>query len=936
MFNRLLSSLFGSRNDRLLKKYQSRVAAINALESGLQQLSDADLMAKTPELRDRCAKGTVLDSVLAEAFAVCREASRRVLGMRHFDVQLVGGMVLHEGKISEMRTGEGKTLVATLPAYLNALSGQGVHVVTVNEYLAQRDAQWMGRLYGFLGLTTGINLSGLSHEEKQQAYRCDITYGTNNEFGFDYLRDNMVTEKANRVQRALSYAIVDEVDSILIDEARTPLIISGQAEDSTHLYQALNSLPASLNRQPAEDGPGDYFLDEKGRQVYLSDAGFEKAEGLLSQMGLLPEGASLYDPVHISLLHHLMAALRAHTLYFRDQHYVVQAEQVIIVDEFTGRLMPGRRWSDGLHQAVEAKEGVSIEPENQTLASITFQNYFRMYQKLAGMTGTADTEAFEFQQIYGLETVIVPTHRPMVRKDLQDQIFRTVEEKFEAILADIKTRHASGQPILVGTTSIENSELLSSELSKAGLDHQVLNAKQHAREAEIVAQAGRPGMITIATNMAGRGTDIVLGGSVEKRIEALRETPGLEGDAFEAQAAAMRTEWQPLHDQVVAAGGLHIIGTERHESRRIDNQLRGRAGRQGDPGSSRFYLAMDDPLLRIFAGDRMKAIMDKLGVPRGEPIEAGMVSRSIESAQRKVENRNFEIRKQLLDYDNVANEQRKIIYSQRNEILEVGDPSELVSRLRDGAVETLVRNFVPRESIEEQWDLPGLQSELVTVYGLTMNLQTMVENKEELGDEDLAALIVKAAGDAYESKWKSVGREAFAGFERSVLIQHLDNAWREHLAALDLLRQGIHLRGYAQKDPKQEYKREAFVLFEQLLERVRDSVTRLLMTVEVQTQEQAEAAARDAQERAAAIAASQMQFTHADFSPEASFSGEDPQALALAAQEAVSSSALPDATANTGASSAASGPAAYPKVGRNEPCPCGSGKKYKHCHGLIR
>jgi preprotein translocase subunit SecA len=933
MFNRFLSSLFGSRNDRLLKKYQSRVAAINALEPALQQLPDAALAVKTTELRQRCANGASVDAVLTEAFAVCREASRRALGMRHFDVQLVGGMVLHEGKISEMRTGEGKTLVATLPAYLNALTGQGVHVVTVNEYLAQRDAQWMGRLYGFLGLTTGINLSGLSHEEKQQAYRCDITYGTNNEFGFDYLRDNMVTDKANRVQRPLSFAIVDEVDSILIDEARTPLIISGQAEDSTHLYEALNSLPAALNRQPVEDGPGDYFLDEKGRQVYLSDAGFEKAESLLAEMGLLPEGASLYDPAHISLLHHLMAALRAQTLYFRDQHYVVQGGHVVIVDEFTGRLMPGRRWSDGLHQAVEAKEGVSIEPENQTLASITFQNYFRMYQKLAGMTGTADTEAFEFQQIYGLETVIVPTHRPMVRQDLQDQIFRTVEEKFEAILADIKVRHAAGQPILVGTTSIENSELLSSELSKAGLDHQVLNAKQHAREAEIIAQAGRPGMITIATNMAGRGTDIVLGGSVEKRIEALRETSGLEADAFVAQANAMRAEWQPLHDQVLVAGGLHIIGTERHESRRIDNQLRGRAGRQGDPGSSRFYLAMDDPLLRIFAGDRMKAIMDKLGVPRGEPIEAGMVSRSIESAQRKVENRNFEIRKQLLDYDNVANEQRKIIYSQRNEILEGEDPTELVTRLRDGAVDSLVRNFVPRESIEEQWDLAGLQSELATVYGLQIDLPAVVDGQDELSDEDLSAVIVRAAGEAYAAKWAVVGRSSFSGFERSVLIQHLDHAWREHLAALDLLRQGIHLRGYAQKDPKQEYKREAFALFEQLLERVRDSVTRLLMNVEVQTQEQAEAAAREAQERAAALAASQMQFTHADFSPEASFSGEDPETLALAAQASSGRAGPASGETSTSPRSAA---AALPKVGRNDPCPCGSGKKYKHCHGLIQ
>ncbi|MGA0004740.1 MAG: preprotein translocase subunit SecA, partial [Burkholderiaceae bacterium] len=835
MISRLLSSIFGSRNDRLLKKYQARVAAINALEPTMQALSDEQLTGKTAEFRQQLADGKKLEELLVPAFAVCREAGRRVLGMRHFDVQLVGGMVLHEGKISEMRTGEGKTLVATLAAYLNALEGKGVHVVTVNDYLAARDAQWMGRLYSALGLTTGINLSQLDHDAKQQAYACDITYGTNNEFGFDYLRDNMVSEKANRVQRGLNYAIVDEVDSILIDEARTPLIISGHADDSPDLYLKLNSLPAQLNRQPVEDGPGDYFLDEKGRQVNLSDAGFEKAEQLLTQMGLLAEGSSLYDSANISLLHHLMAALRAHTLYFRDQQYVVQNGKVVIVDEFTGRLMAGRRWSDGLHQAVEAKEGVAIEPENQTLASITFQNYFRMYGKLGGMTGTADTEAFEFQQIYSLETVIVPTHRPMVRKDLQDQIFRTVDEKFEAIVADIEERHAKGQPILVGTTSIENSELLSAALQKAGLDHQVLNAKQHEREAQIVAQAGRPGMITIATNMAGRGTDIVLGGNVEKQIEALEQDNSLDARSCEQQAETLRSEWQSLHDQVIAAGGLHIIGTERHESRRIDNQLRGRAGRQGDPGSSRFYLAMDDPLLRIFAGDRMKAIMDKLGVPRGEPIEAGMVSRSIESAQRKVENRNFDIRKQLLEYDNVANEQRQIIYSQRNEVLEAADPSELVTGLRAGAVESLVRRYVPVNSIEEQWELEPLQDELAQQFGVVLDLKKCLDEHDELDDQGLADLAVQAANAAYEAKWKQVGREPFADFERSILIQTVDQSWREHLAALDHLRQGIHLRGYAQKDPKQEYKRESFALFEQLLERVRDSVTRVLMNVQVQS-----------------------------------------------------------------------------------------------------
>ena len=941
MISRLLSSIFGSRNDRLLKKYQARVAAINALEPAMQALSDEQLTAKTAEFRQQLADGKKLEELLVPAFAVCREAGRRVLGMRHFDVQLVGGMVLHEGKISEMRTGEGKTLVATLAAYLNALEGKGVHVVTVNDYLAARDAQWMGRLYSALGLTTGMNLSQLDHDAKQAAYACDITYGTNNEFGFDYLRDNMVSEIANRVQRGLNYAIVDEVDSILIDEARTPLIISGHADDSPDLYLKLNSMPAQLNRQPLEDGPGDYFLDEKGRQVNLSDSGFEKAEQLLGEMGLLAEGSSLYDSANISLLHHLMAALRAHTLYFRDQQYVVQNGKVVIVDEFTGRLMAGRRWSDGLHQAVEAKEGVGIEPENQTLASITFQNYFRMYAKLGGMTGTADTEAFEFQQIYSLETVIVPTHRPMVRKDLQDQIFRTVEEKFEAIVADIQERHAQGQPILVGTTSIENSELLSAALQKAGLNHQVLNAKQHEREAQIVAQAGRPGMITIATNMAGRGTDIVLGGNVEKQIETLDQDALLDPAAREQQSETLRSEWQSLHDQVIAAGGLHIIGTERHESRRIDNQLRGRAGRQGDPGSSRFYLAMDDPLLRIFAGDRMKAIMDKLGVPRGEPIEAGMVSRSIESAQRKVENRNFDIRKQLLEYDNVANEQRQIIYSQRNEVLEASDPSELVGDLRAGAVEALVRRYVPVNSIEEQWALEPLQDELAQQFGVVLDLKKLVDEQDELDDQGLADLAVQAANRVYEEKWKQVGREPFADFERSIIIQTVDQSWREHLAALDHLRQGIHLRGYAQKDPKQEYKRESFTLFEQLLERVRDSVSRVLMNVQVQSQEEAEEAARLANARALALAQAANP-THAEFNPEASFSADDPETLAIAAQGQSTNTLIqaPGQFPSSMPGSADSDQAQtvrrdMPKVGRNEPCPCGSGKKFKHCHGAL-
>ncbi|MFM1849634.1 MAG: preprotein translocase subunit, partial [Pseudomonadota bacterium] len=845
MISSLLSAVFGSRNQRLIKKYQAKVDAIGRLESGLQSLSDEALAAQTDALKARHAAGESLEALLPEAFATCREASRRVLGMRHFDVQLIGGMVLHEGKIAEMRTGEGKTLMATLPAYLNALAGKGVHVVTVNEYLAQRDADWMGRLYGFLKLTTGVNLSGLDAQGKQAAYAADITYGTNNEFGFDYLRDNMVAEKAARSQRALHFAIIDEVDSILIDEARTPLIISGQADDTIDLYRAVNDLPSKLERQTAEDGPGDYFVDEKGRQVHLSDAGFEKSEQLLEQMGVLPAGASLYDSSNITLLHHLMAALRAHVLYFKDQHYVVQAGKVVIVDEFTGRLMSGRRWSDGLHQAVEAKEGVAIEAENQTLASITFQNYFRMYGKLAGMTGTADTEAFEFQQIYGLETVIVPTHRPMVRQDLQDQIFRTTEEKTEAIVADIRARHEKGQPILVGTTSIESSEALSAILKSQKLDHQVLNAKQHAREAEIVAQAGRPGMITIATNMAGRGTDIVLGGNIEKAIQAIEQGAGSDQDKAR-QIVQMREEWAKTHEQVLAAGGLHIIGTERHESRRIDNQLRGRAGRQGDPGSSRFYLSMDDPLLRIFAGERMKAIMDRLGVPRGEAIEAGMVTRSIESAQRKVENRNFEIRKQLLDYDNVANDQRKIIYAQRNEILESQDLSELIARLRDGAMTAAVRQHVPVESIEEQWDLPALSEQLEKTYRLSIDLAAIVSSRQELDDQGLVDLVCERAAEAYAQKIAPVPEGLFHDFERSVLLQHLDSAWREHLAALDHLRQGIHLRGYAQKDPKQEYKREAFHLFESLLERVRDEVIALLMSVEVASEQEIAQAAEQA------------------------------------------------------------------------------------------
>ena len=840
----ILTRIFGSRNQRLLKQYSKTVAKINALEPAMEKLSDAELKAKTPEFKERLANGATLDDLLVEAFAVCREASKRVLKMRPFDVQLIGGMALHQGKIAEMGTGEGKTLVATLPAYLNALSGNGVHVVTVNDYLAERDAEWMGRLYSWLGLTTGMNLSRMPHEDKQAAYAADITYGTNNEFGFDYLRDNMVYDVADRVQRGLNFAIVDEVDSILIDEARTPLIISGQAENSTELYARMNAVPPLLTEQIGEDSPdgtskvevpGDYTRDEKSHQVLLTEAGFEKAEKILTQMGLLPEGASLYDAANILLIHHLYAALRAHVLYHRDQHYVVQNGEVIIVDEFTGRLMTGRRWSDGLHQAVEAKEGIAIQNENQTLASITFQNYFRMYAKLAGMTGTADTEAYEFQEIYALETVVIPHNRPNQRQDRHDQVFRTEKEKYDAMLKDIQDCHDRGQPVLVGTTSIENSELLSKILTKEKLSHNVLNAKQHAREAEIIAQAGRPKMITIATNMAGRGTDIVLGGNVEKQIEFIEADNSLSAEEKKARTGKLQQEWQSLHDQVVSAGGLHIVGTERHESRRVDNQLRGRSGRQGDPGSSRFYLSMDDPLLRIFAGDRMRAIMDKLRLPEGEPIEAGIVNRSIESAQRKVEGRNFDIRKQLLEYDDVANDQRKVIYQQRNELLETEDVSGLVTSLRHGVFIDLFRTYVPEESVEEQWDVPGLEKELATEWRLKVPLAEMVGQHKNMSAEDLLEHMLQVVDEVYQAKVDTVGQALFSSYERSVILQSMDTYWREHLAALDHLRQGIHLRGYAQKNPKQEYKREAFDLFSMMLEYIKNDVTRKLMMVRIQT-----------------------------------------------------------------------------------------------------
>jgi preprotein translocase subunit SecA len=918
MTTNFLTKIFGSRNERLLKQYRKSVQAINALESQFEALSDDALRAKTQEFKDRVAAGTSLDELLNEAFAVVREGSKRAMKMRHFDVQLLGGMALHFGKISEMRTGEGKTLTATLPVYLNALSDKGVHVVTVNDYLASRDAKWMGQLYNFLGLTVGINLPQMSREEKQAAYNADITYGTNNEYGFDYLRDNMVYEVRDRVQRGLNYAIVDEVDSILIDEARTPLIISGQAEDHTQLYLAINKAVPSLTRQEGEADPrtgegvtkpGDFTLDEKTHQVYLTEQGHENAERILSGMGLIPEGASLYDPANITLMHHLYAALRANHIYHRDQHYVVQDGEIVIVDEFTGRLMSGRRWSEGLHQAVEAKEGVAIQPENQTLASITFQNYFRLYGKLAGMTGTADTEAYEFQSIYGLETTLIPPNRPSRRDDQLDRVYKTTREKYEAAIKDIRECHERGQPVLVGTTSIENSEIIDQLLQQAGLPHQVLNAKQHAREADIVAQAGRPKMITIATNMAGRGTDIVLGGNLEKAVEAVHADASLDEAARQAAEAKVRAQWEQDHEFVKSLGGLRIIATERHESRRIDNQLRGRSGRQGDPGSSRFYLSLDDPLMRIFAGDRVKAIMDRLKMPDGEAIEAGIVTRSIESAQRKVEARNFDMRKQLLEYDDVANDQRKVIYTQRNEILDAADLADVIRGLRHGCFTDLVRQYVPAESVEEQWDLPGLEKTLADDWQISLPLAAEVEASNAITDEDLVEKVIAAADAAFAAKVALVGGENFTQFERMVLLQSIDTHWREHLSALDYLRQGIHLRGYAQKQPKQEYKREAFELFGQLLDAVKNDVTKLLMTVRIQSNEQIDQAAHDLEARGERVA--NVTYTAPTETGEVE-------------------TRLDEATARAN-------PLAMDgqRVGRNDPCPCGSGKKFKQCHGKL-
>ena len=917
-----LTKIFGSRNDRLLSRYRKTVARINSLEKEFEQLSDADFPAKTEAFRKRLSEGATLDSLLPEAFALVREASKRVMHMRHFDVQMIGGQALHEGKIAEMRTGEGKTLTATLAVYLNALSGEGVHVVTVNDYLANRDAQTMGRLYNFLGLTVGVNLPSMNREQKQAAYNADITYGTNNEYGFDYLRDNMVYDSIERVQRPLNYAIVDEVDSILIDEARTPLIISGQSEDQSDLYEAMNQAAPMLTRQEGEENPvtgegvikpGDFTVDEKAQQVYLTEQGHEHAESILQNMGLLPEGASLYDPANIALMHHLYAALRAHNLYHRDQHYVVQdgekGPEIVIVDEFTGRLMSGRRWSDGLHQAVEAKENVPIQAENQTMATITFQNYFRLYKKLSGMTGTADTEAYEFQEIYALETVVIPPNRPSQRKDQLDRVYKTTPEKYQAALDDIRECHERGQPVLVGTTSIENSEIISHLLQQAKLPHQVLNAKQHEREADIVAQAGRSGMITIATNMAGRGTDIVLGGNLEKMIAAVETDDTLDDAEKQKRIEELRTNWQADHEKVKALGGLRIIATERHESRRIDNQLRGRSGRQGDPGSSRFYLSLDDQLMRIFAGDRVRAVMDRLKMPEGEAIEAGMVTRSIEGAQRKVEARNFDIRKQLLEFDNVANEQRKVIYQQRNEILDSVGLQDQIDGMRHSSFTDLVHAYVPPGSLEEQWNLSGLEQVLADDWSVTVNLRGMLEANEHTTEEEVLQKVLDETNAAFHAKMEMVDPEHFLYFERAVLLQSLDTHWREHLSALDYLRQGIHLRSYAQRQPKEEYKREAFELFGQMLDAVKNDVTRTLMNVRIESPEQLDEAANAFEEKADGF----INITYT--SP--TETGEVEQTVA-------------------GADGTPLDPSIFVGVSRNDLCPCGSGEKFKHCHGKLQ
>ncbi len=888
MLKTIVKNLFGSRNDRLLKEYGKKVHQINSLEEATKKLSDAALKAKTSEFKKRLNEGQKIDDLLVEAFAVVREASRRVLEMRHFDVQLIGGMALHDGKISEMRTGEGKTLVATLPTYLNALEGKGVHVITVNDYLAKRDAEWMGQIYRFLGLEVGINLSNISSEEKKKAYQADITYGTNNEFGFDYLRDNMIFSKEERVQRKLHYGLVDEVDSILIDEARTPLIISGQAEDNVDLYTKINLVVAKLSRQKTEEESGDYWVDEKAHQVVLSESGHENVEKLLIKAGLLSEQSSLYDATNISLVHHINASLKARSLFNKDQHYVVRDNSIIIVDEFTGRMMPGRRWSEGIHQAVEAKEGVEIQKENQTLASITFQNYFRMYQKLSGMTGTADTEAYEFSQIYGLETIIIPPHRTTQRKDMMDKVYRTSQERYAAVIEDIKACQKIDQPVLVGTTSIENSELISALLTKAKLKHQVLNAKHHEKEAHIIAQAGRPGMITIATNMAGRGTDIVLGGSIETDIHDIKVNDKLTESKKEKEIKALKDGWKEQNSLVVKAGGLHIIGTERHESRRVDNQLRGRAGRQGDPGSSRFYLSLEDSLLRIFASDRVSAIMEKLKMPEGEAIEHSWVTKAIENAQRKVEGRNFDIRKQLLEYDDVANDQRKVIYEQRNELLDSDHTSETIAAMRADVLSELMQGYIPPGSMEDMWDIASLEKILFSDYGLNLSIKAWIDKEPQIDIEDIYERVITLANKQYQEKESLVGKDIIRHFEKTVMLQSIDQHWREHLSSLDHLRQGIHLRSYAQKNPKQEYKKEAFELFGYLLDTVKTEVTRITMVVKIKNEDEVN---------------------------EIDEKNKD---------EVKKSSRKKDDAEN-----------ALPKVGRNDPCPCGSNKKYKQCHGTL-
>ena len=919
MFN-IFTRIFGSRNQRLLRQYAERVKRANGFADALSKLRDDELRSQTEKLRARLEAGESLDDILPEAFATAREAAVRSVAMRPFDVQLIGGMVLHEGKISEMRTGEGKTLVATLPVYLNALAAKGVHVVTVNEYLAQRDAEWMGPIYRALGLTVGVITSGQPQAEKRAAYACDVTYGTNNEFGFDYLRDNLAARLEDRVQRGQPFAIVDEVDSILIDEARTPLIISGPAEESTELYVKINELVARFGRQETEEGEGDYFADEKSRQVHLSEAGFEKAEALMQEAGLLREGDSLYDPASIRLMHHLNAALRAHTLYQKDVEYIVRNGEVIIVDEFTGRTMPGRRWSDGLHQAVEAKEGVRIREENQTIASITFQNYFRLYAKLAGMTGTADTEAFEFQQIYGLEVVVVPTHKPMVRKDMSDLVYLNQKDKFEAIVEDIRDCVKRGQPVLVGTTSIETSENLSGHLKQSGIAHAVLNAKQHEREAMIIAQAGRPGTVTIATNMAGRGTDIVLGGNVPRQVDQLRKDAVMSEEQLAGRARELENEWQRLHEQVIAAGGLHIVGTERHESRRIDNQLRGRSGRQGDPGSSRFYLSLEDNLMRIFGDpERTKSLLKTVGMREGEAIESGMLTRQIERAQRKVESHNFDARKNLLEYDDVANDQRKVIYRQRTEIMSTDDIAGVIKDVRVEVVGAIVAQYIPPDSVEEQWDVAGLEQAFERDFGVQTGLAAWLTADPTRHGAEAAKRLLESIESVYDEKLRQVGAPVMRHLERAVMLQQLDMHWREHLAGMDYLRQGIYLRAYAQKNPKQEYKREAFALFTAMLDRIRSDTVMLLQRLQVRTEEEIEREETERQRRLQ----SRMQLQHAA-PPE------------LAAQIAPATAAGPRDEVP------APEPAAEPfvrgekKVGRNEPCPCGSGRKFKHCHGALK